>query len=48
MFGLPHQLVSDNGPRFISGEFAKENGVKRVCFTPFHPSTNGLAERFVQ
>ena len=50
VFGLPHQLVSNNSPRFISGEFAKKKkkGVKCVCSAPFHPSTNGLAERFVQ
>ena len=46
VFGL--QLVSNNGPRFISGEFEKENGVKRACSALFHPLTNGLAGRFVQ
>ena len=33
VFGLPQQLVSDNGPQFISAEFEKfmkENGVKHV------------------
>ena len=51
VFGLPQQLVSDNGPQFISAEFEKfmkENGVKHVRSAPYHPSTNGLAERFVQ
>ena len=48
VFGLPQQLVSDNGPQFISAEFVKENGVKHVRSAPYHPSTNGLAERFVQ
>ena len=40
--------MSDNGPQFISAEFVKENGVKHVRSAPYHPSTNGLAERFVQ
>ena len=51
MFGLPQQLVSVNGPQFISVEFEKflkENGVKHVRSAPYHPLTNGLAERFVQ
>ena len=51
VFGLPQQLVSDNGPQFISAEFEKfmkENGVKHVRPALYHPLTNGLAERFVQ
>ena len=51
VFGLPQQLVSDNGPQFISAEFekfVKENGVKHVCSAPYQPSTNGLVERFVK
>ena len=49
--GLPEQLVSDNGPQFISEEFShfvQENGIKHVLCAPYHPSSNGLAERFVQ
>ncbi|XP_041349159.1 uncharacterized protein K02A2.6-like [Gigantopelta aegis] len=49
--GLPIQLVSDNGPQFTSEEFAtfmKANGVKHVTSAPYHPSTHGLVERFVQ
>ncbi len=51
MYGLPEQVVSDNGPQFTSEEFAeflKQNGVKHITSAPYHPSTNGLAERFVQ
>ena len=50
-YGLPEQVVSDNGPQFTSQEFAefmKRNGIKHIKSTPYHPSTNGLAERFVQ
>ena len=51
VFGLPQQVVSDNGPQLISAEserFMKENDVKHVRSVPYHPLTNGLAERFVQ
>ena len=50
-FGFPEQLVSDNGPQFISQEFERfleANGVQHIRSSPYHPSTNGLAERFVQ
>ena len=50
-YGLPEQLVSDNGPQFSSEEFAhftKANGIKHIYSAPYHPSSNGLAERFVQ
>ena len=49
-YGLPEQLVSDNGPQFVSDEFQeflKKNRVKHLRSAPYHPSTNGLAERFV-
>ena len=50
-FGLPEQLVSDNGPQFVSEEFQsflKVNHVKHLWSAPYHPSSNGLAERFVR
>lgn len=49
--GLPQMLVSDNATCFTSAEFAefmRRNGVKHVTSAPFHPSSNGLAERAVQ
>jgi transposase InsO family protein len=49
--GLPEQLVSDNGPQFTAAEFQlflKKNGVKHITSAPYHPATNGLAERFIQ
>nr|XP_055048287.1 uncharacterized protein K02A2.6-like [Misgurnus anguillicaudatus] len=50
-FGSPVQLVSDNGPQFTSHEmatFLQANGVQHITSSPYHPATNGLAERFVQ
>ena len=50
-FGLPEQLVSDNGPQFTSEEFEtflRANGVKHICSSPYHPASNGAAERVVQ
>ncbi|XP_055918578.1 uncharacterized protein K02A2.6-like [Eupeodes corollae] len=50
-YGLPLTLVSDNGPTFTSGEFKrflKENGINHKFTAPYHPATNGQAERFVQ
>ena len=49
--GIPEQIVSDNGPQFISSEFAefaKLNGIKHIRISPYHPATNGEAERFVR
>ncbi len=49
-FGLPLQLVSDNGPQFVAAEiseFFKQNGVKHIRCNLYHPASNGLAERFV-
>jgi hypothetical protein len=49
--GLPEQIVSDNGPQFVSEEFqqfTKLNGIIHIKSAPYHPATNGLAERFVQ
>ena len=50
-FGLPETLVTDNGSCFVSAEFsgfALANGIKHITSAPYHPSTNGLAERAVQ
>ena len=48
-YGLPNQLVSDNGPQFISSEFneyMKGNGVKHMRTAAYHQSSNGQAERY--
>ena len=50
-YGLPAQLVSDNGPQFIAKEFEEfmfKNGIKHITSAPYHPATNGLIKRFVQ
>ena len=50
-YGLPNQIVSNNGPPFQSAEyqeFLQQSGIQRVLVSTYHPSSNGLAERFVQ
>ena len=50
-YGLPEQMVTDNGPQFVSEEFAifaKANGVKHIKGSPYHSATNGAVERLVQ
>lgn len=50
-YSLPDQLVSDNGPRFTAEDFATfmcNDGVKHIRSAPYHPASNGLAERYIQ
>ena len=50
-YGLPKQVVTDNGPQFIAGEFQSfmlQNGIRHIRSSPYHPSSNGAAERMVQ
>lgn len=50
-YGLPKMLVSDNGPPFnsyIFKMFFKANGIEVLNSPPYHPESNGLAERAVQ
>ena len=49
--GPPTTLVSDNGPQFTSklfGDKMKLWGIKHIFSPPYHPSSNGAAERGVQ
>lgn len=51
VFGLPRVLVSDNAQTFVCYEFRKflkDNGIVHKLSAPYHPATNGLAERYVQ
>ncbi|XP_058448854.1 uncharacterized protein K02A2.6-like [Malaya genurostris] len=48
--GMPETLVSDNGSQFTSAEFQSyctNNGIEHLTTAPFHPQSNGQAERFV-
>ena len=50
-YGLPQTVVSDNGAQFVAEEFyafLTSNGIRHVQTAPYHPSSNGLAERAVQ
>ena len=50
-YGIPQQLMSDNGSQFTSQEFKKflrTNGVRHILTASYHPSSNGAAERFVR
>ena len=48
--GLPDTVVTDNGPTFTSElfqEFMDKNCIRHVRTAPYHPASNGLAERAV-
>ena len=49
--GVAEHLVSDNGSGFTSQmftEYLTSNGIKHSRSSPYHPSSNGLAECAVQ
>ena len=46
-YGVPDQIISDNGPQFASAEFAKfgkQWGFNHVTSSPRYPQSNGKAE----
>ena len=46
--GFPTTIVSDNGPQFVSAQFArflKVNGIQHVKASPYHPQGNGVVKR---
>ena len=48
---IPRQIVSDNGPQFVSEEFSQfmsANGIKHNWSSQYHPSSNVAAEQLVQ
>lgn len=50
-YGYPKEIVSDNGPQFTAvefGAFLRDRAIKHTLCPPYHPSSNGLAERHVQ
>ncbi|XP_054287992.1 uncharacterized protein K02A2.6-like [Macrosteles quadrilineatus] len=50
-YGLPNTVVTDGGTQFTSQEFndfLKFNGIRHLVSPPYHPASNGLAERMVQ
>ena len=50
-FGYPHTLVTDNTTTFTSEEFqewCRLHGIVHLTGAPYHPATNGAAERLVQ
>ena len=49
--GLPEMVISDNGTCFSSQEFqtfVKQNEIQHVRTAAYHPSSNGLAEHYIQ
>ena len=48
---IPERIVTDNAPNFLSAEFfhfLRQNGIKQTTSAPYHPASNGLAERAVK
>ena len=49
--GLSEEVVSDNGPRFTSSEFAefmRRNGIKHTLVPPYQLQSNGTVKRSVR
>ncbi|KAH9585992.1 hypothetical protein MS3_00007063 [Schistosoma haematobium] len=49
-FGVPETLVTDNGSQFAAESFkhfCRTNGINHLRSPPYHPQSNGQAERFV-
>ena len=50
-FGIPKQIVTDNGPQFVAKEFkdfCNQQGIFHSLTPPYHHKSNGQAERFIQ
>lgn len=49
-YGDPELVVTDNGSQFVSDQFEdflKKRGILHLTSSPYHPQSNGQAERFV-
>lgn len=49
-YGIPKVLVSDNAAIFTGTDFKQfieDNGIKHITCAPYHPASNGQAERYV-
>ena len=49
--GLPQMIIFDNGPQFVSEEFKQfcsSRGIQHNTIAPYHPHSNGEAERLVE
>lgn len=50
-FGLPRNIVIDNGPHFTSTlfrDFVNQNQIHHLTMAPYHPQSNGMAQRPVR
>ena len=50
MLGVPREVVSDNGPQYLSNydEFCNEWGIQHTTSSPRHPQSNGFIERQIR
>ena len=51
LYGIPDEIVSNNGPQFVSSKFQAYTTRNNICHTkssPIYPQSNGLAKRTVQ
>ncbi len=49
--GIPEKMRTDNGPQYSSSEFnnfCKDYEIQHITSSPYHPQSNGEAERAVQ
>ncbi|KAH9255961.1 hypothetical protein BASA81_005998 [Batrachochytrium salamandrivorans] len=47
-YGAPFEIISDRGKAFLAegiDPFERENRIRHLATTPYHPQTNGMVER---